>query len=152
MYENLTFPLIFKVFKPKKALKEEDYYQTKIELASEIIEELIEFGFNIELVLADSLYGESNPFIRTLDKYQLSWIVAIRTYHAVWMPSEQRVRAYKWCKFDREFSDGSVEERYIREIIFGKKSYRTYWEVTTDPETMPENSTSLIMTNSAIRS
>ena len=80
MYENLTFPLIFKVFKPKKALKEEDYYQTKIELASEIIEELIEFGFNIELVLADSLYGESNPFIRTLDKYQLSWIVAIRTY------------------------------------------------------------------------
>lgn len=31
---------------------------TKIELATEIIIELIELGFNIELVLADSLYGE----------------------------------------------------------------------------------------------
>ncbi len=147
IYENITFPLIFKVFKPKSRLEAEDKYQTKIQLASEIIEELIEYGFNIELVLADSLYGESNPFIRTLDKYQLSWLVAIRSNHAVWMPSEQRVRANKWCKFDREFSDCSVEKRYIREIIFGKKGYRTYWEVTTDPDTMPENSTSFIMTN-----
>ena len=63
------------------------------------------------------------------------------------MPSEQRVRANKWSKFEREFSDGSLEERYIREIIFGKKGYRTYWEVTSDPDTMPENSTSFIMTN-----
>ena len=145
--KNLTFPLIFKEFKPKKTLKEEDCYQTKIELASEIIEELIKFGFNIELVLADSLYGESNPFIRRLDKYNLSWIVAIRSNHAVWISSEPRVRANKWCKFDREFTDGSVEQRYIREIIFGKKGYRTYWEVTTEPDTMPKNSTCLIMTN-----
>ncbi len=138
---------MFKVFKPKGTLKEGDRYQTKIQLASEIIEELIEFGFNIELVLADSLYGESNSFIRKLDKYKLSWIVSIRSNHGVWIPSDQRVRANKWCKFDREFSDGSVEERYIREIIFGKKGYRIYWEITSDPETMPENSTSFIMTN-----
>lgn len=38
-------------------LKAEDKYKTKIELASEMITELIESGFNIELVLADSLYG-----------------------------------------------------------------------------------------------
>lgn len=55
VYENITFPLIFKVFKPKRTLKELDRYQTKIELASSIITELVEFGFNIELVLADSL-------------------------------------------------------------------------------------------------
>ena len=34
IYENITFPLIFKVFKPKGTLKELDRYQTKIELAS----------------------------------------------------------------------------------------------------------------------
>ena len=49
IYKNLTFPLMFKVFKPKRTLKEEDTYQTKIQLASSIIEELIDFGFNIEL-------------------------------------------------------------------------------------------------------
>ena len=55
IYENITFPLMFKIFKPKGTLKPRDKYQTKIELASEIITELVEFGFNIELVLADSL-------------------------------------------------------------------------------------------------
>ncbi len=58
VYCDITFPLIVKVFKPKGTLKPEDKYKTKIELASEIITELIESGFNIERVLADSLYGE----------------------------------------------------------------------------------------------
>ena len=55
VYKNITFPLIFKVFKPRGTLKESDSYKTKIELASSIVTELIEFGFDIDLVLADSL-------------------------------------------------------------------------------------------------
>ena len=51
VYCNITFPLSVKVFKPKGTLKEGDKYKTKIELASEIITELINEGFNIELVL-----------------------------------------------------------------------------------------------------
>jgi SRSO17 transposase len=46
VYENITFLLIFKIFKPKGTLKSEDIYKTKIEIASEIITELVEFGFN----------------------------------------------------------------------------------------------------------
>jgi hypothetical protein len=53
----------------------------------------------------------------------------------------------KWCKFERTFSNLKSETRYIREIIYGKRRAITYWEITTDPETMPENSTSFIMTN-----
>jgi SRSO17 transposase len=147
VYENITFPLIFKVFKPKGTLKEEDTYQTKIELASEIITELINWGFNIELVLADSLYGEASSFLATLNKYKLLWVVAIRSNHGVWMPSSQKVRANKWCKFERIFSNQKSETRYIREIVYGKRNKITYWEITTDPETMPENSTSFVMTN-----
>lgn len=37
VYESITFPLIFKVFKPKGTLKENDSYKTKIELASSIL-------------------------------------------------------------------------------------------------------------------
>ncbi len=33
VYKNITFPLICKVFKPKRTLKEGDVYKTKIELA-----------------------------------------------------------------------------------------------------------------------
>jgi SRSO17 transposase len=83
------------IFKPKGTLKEGDIYQTKIELASEIITELIDWGFNIELVLADSLYGEASSFIATLNKYKLPWVIAIRSNHGVWMPSSQTVRANK---------------------------------------------------------
>ncbi len=164
VYENITFPLLFKIFKPKGTLKESDTYKTKIELASSIVTELIEFGFKIGLVLADSLYGEASSFIRTLEKYQLPWVVAIRSNHGVWLSQEQKVRANKWCKFKRTFSNQKAvrpradvrrkgtrtktsEIRYIREIIDGRRNHRTYWEITTDPETMPENSTSFVMTN-----
>ena len=147
VYCNITFPLIFKVFKPKGTLKESDKYKTKIELASEIITELIESGFNIELVLADSLYGESSQFIQKLTENKLAYVVAIRSNHGVWLTASQRVRANKWCKFERTFSNKKSETRYIREIIYGKRRAITYWEITTDPETMPENSTSFIMTN-----
>lgn len=65
-----------KVFKPKGTLKSGDKYKTKIELASEIITELIEEGFNIELVLADSLYGDSQ-FLSKVAEYDLGYVVAI---------------------------------------------------------------------------
>ena len=105
VYENITFPLMFKIFKPKGTLKENDTYKTKIELASSIITELIEFGFKMKLVLADSLYGEASTFIRTLEKHQLPWVLAIRSNHGVWLSPEQKVRANKWCQFTRTFSN-----------------------------------------------
>ena len=147
VYENITFPLLFKVFKPKGTLKESDTYKTKIELASSIITELINLGFKIELVLADSLYGEASSLIRTLENHKLSWVVAIRSNHGVWLSCESKVRGNKWCEFERILSNEKSETRYIREIIFGKRSYRTYWEITTDPKTLPSNSTSFVMTN-----
>jgi SRSO17 transposase len=147
IYQGITFPLSLKVYQPKTRLKDEDKYQTKIELANQIIDELIEFGFTIELVLADSLYGESSSFLSKVAEHKLTYVVAIRSNHGVWMPSGQTVRANKWHKFKRIFSNQTSEIRYIREIIFGKRHQRTYWEITTDPQTMPENSTSFIMTN-----
>ena len=63
------------------------------------------------------------------------------------MPVGQSVRENKWCKFERTFSNQKSETRYIREIIYGKKRVITYWEIANDPETMPENYTSFVMTN-----
>jgi SRSO17 transposase len=104
-------------------------------------------GFQIELVLADSLYGESSEFIEALNRHRLFYIVAIRRNHGVWLPQGQRVRANQWCQFTRTFSDGNTEGRWIREIVYGKRREITYWQLTTDTETLPENSTSFIMTN-----
>jgi hypothetical protein len=59
----------------------------------------------------------------------------------------KRLELISGARRERIFSNQKSENRYIREIIYGKKGAVTYWEVTTDPETMPENSTSFIMTN-----
>lgn len=44
---GMTFPLKFKVFKPKEKLKEGDLAQTQPELGAELIKELQELGFKI---------------------------------------------------------------------------------------------------------
>ena len=81
----------------------------------------MESGFNIELVLADSLYGDNSQFIRRIAEYNLGYVVSIRSNHGVWLAAGQSVRANKWCKFERTFSNQKSETRYIREIIYGKK-------------------------------
>jgi SRSO17 transposase len=39
VFDHITFPLLFKVYKPRTRLQAEDTYQTQPELAVEIIEE-----------------------------------------------------------------------------------------------------------------
>ena len=112
-----------------------------------MIREIKAMGFEIDCVRADSLYGEStSTFIRGLQGLNLHFAVAIRSNHGVRLPAEQRVRANKWRKFERIFSDGSRKIRYIREIIYGKNRALRYWEITTDIETLPENLTWYVMT------
>jgi len=111
VYCNITFPLSIKVFKPKGTLKAKDKYQTKIELAAKIITELINKGFNIKVVLADSLYGESSEFLKKLNEYKLAYVVAIRSNHGAWLLPNQSVRANKWCKLKRTFSNQKSETR-----------------------------------------
>jgi SRSO17 transposase len=147
LIDNITFPLIFAIYKPKSRLKAGDIYYSKPEIAARLVEEIHHRGFQIELVLADSLYGESETnFLGCLEQLKLNFVVAIRSNHGVWLPALQRVRQNKWRKFNRIFSDNTQEKRFIREIIFGKKGYRRYWEVTTDPEKLPPNSTWYVMT------
>ena len=121
IYQNITFPLMTKIYKPKSRLKVEDKYKTKTEIAGEMVKELNKLGLKIELVLADSLYGESSSFLEVLEELKLEYVVSIRSNHGVWMASNQKVRANKWCKFTRTFSNGETEIRYIREIIYGKR-------------------------------
>jgi SRSO17 transposase len=147
LFEGMTFPLMFEVYKPKQRLLESDVYHTKPEIAAVMIRKLREMGFKFKLVLADSLYGESESnFISVLYQLELNFVVAIRSNHGVWLPQGQKVRYNRWRPYNRIFSDGQQEKRYIREIVFGKRRAVQYWQVTTDPETLPPNSTWFIMT------
>jgi SRSO17 transposase len=151
---GITFPLIFEIYKPKSTLKSDDIYQSKPQIAAKLVTELVELGFNIRYVLADSLYGESpTAVLRVLEKLNLQFMVSIRSNHGVWMPDTAKVRQTKWRKFTRTFAAHPPETRYVREVIFGQRGRYTYWDLTTDTKTLPPNSTSYVMTNiSSIKS
>ena len=147
LIDGMTVMLTFEVYKPKSRLKKGESERSKPEIAAEMLRELKNKGFKFSLVLADSLYGESGSnFIHSLEELNLNYVVAIRSNHGVWMPSHQRIRYNKWRKFDRIFADGKQQVRYIREIIYGKRLKQRYWQVTTNPQTLPKNETWYIMT------
>mgnify|MGYP000100103161 CR=1 FL=1 len=83
--DNITYPLLFKIFKPRSRLQPGDVYKTKPQLAVEILQELQLWQFQIELVLTDRLYG-GGDVINVLDRFKLPFIVAIRSNHGVLMP------------------------------------------------------------------
>lgn len=145
--DNITYPLMVKVFKPRSRLKKGDEYKTKPQLASEIIRELQALGFNIKLVLADSLYGESGNVIRVWEENSDTFIVAIRSNHGVLVGAGQRVRYNSWRAYQQNLSHRQPEKRYIREIIFGKRRATRYYEITKGDTKEPGEDTWFIMTN-----
>lgn len=144
---GMTFPLLFEVYKPRERLQPQDKYHTKPEIAARLIRRLESMGFNFNLVLADSLYGESGTsFISVLNELNLNYIVAIRSNHSVELLPRQHIQYLKWHKFKRVFCDLSSENRFTREIIYGKRGEHRYWQITTDAEELPGNSTWYVMT------
>jgi hypothetical protein len=113
----------------------------------EIIEELVARGFRFSVVLADSLYGESGPFIAALHRLRLQYVVALRSNHGVWMLPGQQIRRTRWRPFERVFTDGTSEQRFLRETIFGTRTPIRYYQITTDPQTLPPETTWDLMTN-----
>ncbi len=146
LVDGMILPLTFEVYKPRERLKDTDEYQSKPQIAAKMIRQLQAMGFQVELVLADSLYGESKVnFVNVLDELKLPYILAIRSNHGLWLPEEEEVYQAPWQEFKRTFSNGTTEVRYMAEVIYGKKHRKQYWLLTTDPKTLPDNSTTFVM-------
>jgi SRSO17 transposase len=147
VFDTITFPLRFQIYKPESRLKPADTYQSKPSIAIDLVRQIVADGFKIKLVLADALYGESTPFLRALEKLSLPYVVAIRENHGVRMPSNQQIRFTQWRPFQRVFSDGSEQTRYIREVVFGKRHRLRYYDLTSDPTKLPAATTRFVKTN-----
>lgn len=149
--DGITYPLTFKIFKPKNRLRAGDKYKTKPQLAVEIIRELQEWGLRIKLVLADSLYGESGDVIRVLEQLKLEFIVAIRSNHGVLMPALSRKRYNSWKAYKQELSHRRTETRYLREIIFGQRRRLRYYQISKSNTPDPTGDESwYVMTNLSV--
>ncbi len=84
--EGMTVMLDFEVYKPRSRLKKGESECSKPQLAAQMLRELKNRGFKFSLVLADSLYGESESnFIDCLEELELEYVLAIRSNHGVWI-------------------------------------------------------------------
>jgi hypothetical protein len=63
------------------------------------------------------------------------------------MDAHERIRTTPWQSFARVFTDGSSQQRYLRETIFGRRRSPRYFQITTDPVRRPPESTWQLMTN-----
>ncbi len=66
--ESIIYPLPFKIYKLKSRFNLENKYQSKPQIAVEIIREIPAVGFAIEQVLADSSYRENGGVTGVLDQ------------------------------------------------------------------------------------
>lgn len=73
LIDNITFRLIFAIYKPKSRLQAGDIYYSKPEMAAKLVEKIHHRGF--KLVLADSLYGENEtPFLGCIEQLKLFFL------------------------------------------------------------------------------
>jgi SRSO17 transposase len=89
-----------------------------------MIRQLQAMRFVFELVPADSLYGERKlNCVHVLDELKLPDILAqrVRSNHALWLPQDQGVYQEPWQTFERPFSNGTTDTRYMAEVIYGKR-------------------------------
>ena len=150
---QVTFPLLFEVFKPEKRLKPGERHRSKIKIARALLDEVASWGLAVELVVADALYGEASDFIRTLRQHRWRYAVAVRTNHAVWLPEEAEVHTLPWQAVERHLADGEVEVRWAQEVVYGQAGTEPgrvgYFVLTSDAERQPAERTSFVMTNLA---
>jgi SRSO17 transposase len=81
---------------------------------------------------------------------KLPYVVAIRATHPVWMFPGARNRYTRWRPYHRVFADGTTgtsERRYLREIVFARRTPTRYYHLTTDPVRQPEETTWYLKTN-----
>jgi hypothetical protein len=57
------------------------------------------------------------------------------------------VRQTRWRPFERVFTDGSTERRFLRETVYGTRRAIRSYQITTDPQTLPPETTWDLMTN-----
>lgn len=51
--------------------------------------------------------------VNVLDELKLPYILAIRSNHGLWLPQDQQVYQEPWQRFERIFSNGTKEVRYM---------------------------------------
>jgi hypothetical protein len=167
--ERVYHPLDVEPYTPAKRLEKgrsDPAFRTKPQIAVELVERAREASIPFRAVVADCLYGENPDFESALWRTGVPYVLSLRPHKGRWAEEEaahtpeeaaQRMRwggpeaPGDWESIVRTFKDGHTEKWWAVEVStlvgYGPEKSIRLVAVTTDPQTLPANSTWYLMTN-----
>jgi SRSO17 transposase len=168
--ESVYYPLHIEPYEPAERLprgKADPAFRTKPQIGVDLVDRAREAGIPFRAVVADSVYGESpNYFEGELWKAGVPYVLSLKPHKGRWAEAEaahtpeeaaQRLQwngpedPGEWRAIIRRFRDGREERWWAAEVktLVGyapEESVRLV-AVTTDPATLPANSSWYLTTN-----
>lgn len=167
--EKTYHPLHIEPYTPSKRLargKSDPAFRTKPQIAAELVERAREASIPFRAVVADCLYGENPDFQSELWRTGQPYVLSLKPHKGRWAEAEaahtpeEAAQDMGWRSADepgawkpilRTFKDGHTEQWWAVEVTTlincGPDKYIRLVAVSTDPETLPTNSTWYLMTN-----
>jgi hypothetical protein len=167
--ERLYYPLHIEPYEPAARLpraEKDPAFRTKPKIGVDLVDRAREAGIPFRAVVADSVYGESPNFEGQLWKAKLPYVLSLRPHKGRWAeveaahtPQEAAQRLGwsspedpgEWRAIIRRFRDGHEERWWAAEVKtligYGPEESVRLVTVTTDPATLPANSSWYLTTN-----
>jgi SRSO17 transposase len=166
--ERVYYPVDVEPYTPAHhfAMGEKDpHFRTKLKIAVELVRRAVQARIPFRAVVADSFYGEDRGVKQGLRELGVGYVLALKPSHAWWhregaIGSFQEAaqaagwqspeRTGKWVKVTRTFRDGSSQDWWALEVVtgpYGPSKQERVVIATTDPLTLPDLTTSYLVTN-----
>jgi DDE superfamily endonuclease len=167
--EKIYQPLDVEPYTPAKRLEKgnsDPAFRTKPQIAAELVKRAREASIPFRAVVADCLYGENPDFQSALWRTNVPYVLSLRPHKGRWAEEEaahtpeeaaQRMGWNSeedpgaWKPIVRTFTDGHTEEWWAAEVStligYGPEESFRLVAVSTDPRTLPTNSTWYLLTN-----
>ena len=167
--EKVYHPLDVEPYTPAKRLEKgrsDPAFRTKPQIAVELVERAREASIPFRAVVADCLYGENPDFESALWEAKMPYVLSLRPHKGRWAEEEaahtpeEAARGMRWDGPEdqgdwepivRTFKDGHTEKWWAVEVTtlvgYGPGKSIRLVAVSTDPETLPANSSWYLMTN-----
>jgi SRSO17 transposase len=167
--ERVYYPLHVEPYTPAKRLEKgrsDPAFRTKPQIAVELVERARAASIPFRAVVADCLYGENADFEGAMWRAKVPYVLSLRPHKGRWAEQEaahtpeeaaQRMRwngpkdPGDWEPIVRTFKDGHTEKWWAVEVTtlvgYGPQKSIRLVAVSTDPQTLPANSTWYLMTN-----
>lgn len=166
--ERIYYPLHVTPYTPAERLPQgraDPTFQTKPQIALDLIEKAVGLGLAFRAIVADCLYGDNRAFESALVSAGLPYVVALKPSKSIWAREddphtpEETARTLRWNGPDhpgdwtrvvRCFRDGHEETWWATDLTFGgygPDRPRRLVVATNDPATLPTLSTWYLATN-----